>query len=135
MKKYYLEIVTPTKVFFKDDVEAVTFSTIDGLVTVLAEHQPTVFALQPGTLNIFDGQKWREAFMSSGFAQIKPKLSVILVQAAEWPEDIDELLALEAKERAEELVRKKQSLIEYRLGKAALQRAIARLKVKNRNDR
>ena len=135
MKKYYLEIVTPTKVFFKGDVEAVTFSTIDGLVTVLAEHQPTVFALQPGSLRIFDGQNWREAFMSSGFAQIKPKLSVILVQAAEWPEDIDEHLALEAKERAEELVRKKQSLMEYRMGKAALQRAIARLKVKNRKER
>lgn len=53
--------------------------------------------------------------------------------SAERPEDIDEIRAKEAKERAEEQLRQKQSVYEYRMSKASLARAVSRLKEKQRS--
>ena len=52
----------------------------------------------------------------------------VLVNTAERPEDIDVKRAEEAKERAEERLRQKQSIQEYHLSQASLARAMARLK-------
>jgi F-type H+-transporting ATPase subunit epsilon len=134
MKKFYLKILTPEKVFYSGEAEMITVSTVDGLVSVMAMHQPTVLALQPGYIKILSDGKWKEAFISDGFAEIRPDETVVLSQAVEWPEDIDEIQALAAKERAEEMLRRRNSLNSYKLSKAALQRAFARLKVKSHND-
>ena len=52
----------------------------------------------------------------------------MLADSVERPEDIDLKRAQEAKERAKEQLRQKQSIREYHLSKAALARAMARLK-------
>ena len=53
----------------------------------------------------------------------------ILVDTAERPEEINVRRAEEAKERAEEQLRQKQSLQEYYRTQASLARAMNRLKV------
>ena len=53
----------------------------------------------------------------------------VLVNTAERPEDIDVKRAEEARERAEEQLRQKQSIQEYYRSKASLARAMSRLKV------
>ena len=50
------------------------------------------------------------------------------------PEEIDALRAREAKERAEEQLRQKQSLQEYYHTQASLARAMARLRMTNKNN-
>ena len=52
----------------------------------------------------------------------------ILVDTAEKPEEIDIKRAKEARERAEEQLRQKQSMQEYYVSKASLARAMARMK-------
>ena len=52
----------------------------------------------------------------------------LLVETAERPEEIDVARAQEAKERAEEQLRQKQSIHEYYHSRASLARAMARLK-------
>ena len=52
----------------------------------------------------------------------------VLVETAELPEEIDKARALEAKERAEEQLRQKQSMREYHHSRASLARAMVRLK-------
>ena len=54
--------------------------------------------------------------------------------SAELPENIDKRRAQEAKERAEEKLRQKQSIYEYNQSMADLSRAMERLKVKNRHE-
>ena len=56
----------------------------------------------------------------------------MLVSSAERPEEIDARRAEAAKERAEEYLRQKQSVQEYYRSKAALARAMARLKIKKK---
>ena len=52
----------------------------------------------------------------------------IVVEFAEHPGEIDAKRALEAKERAQEQLRQKQSIQEYHHSRAALARAMARLR-------
>ena len=52
----------------------------------------------------------------------------LLVETAEHPEEIDIARAREAKERAEEQLRQKQSIQEYYHSRASLARAMTRLK-------
>jgi F-type H+-transporting ATPase subunit epsilon len=51
------------------------------------------------------------------------------VDSAEKPEDIDRVRAQEAKERAQERLRQKESLKEYKQSEASLARALTRLRV------
>lgn len=135
MKKFFLQVLTPEKVFYKGEVEEITVSALDGQVSVLSMHQPTVLALEPGFIRIYEDGKVKEAFASDGFVEVRPSETIVLVQSVEWPEDIDEAKALEAKERAEEMLRRQASLNEYKMSKAALQRAFARLKIKSKYNK
>ena len=117
MNKFYLEIITPEKVFFRGDVESVNIPSIGGACTIMAGHQPMVFATQPGTIRITADGETREAFMSEGFIEVRPDETIAFSEAVEWPEDIDERRAQEAKERAEEMVRRNRSAAEYQLNR------------------
>ena len=71
--------------------------------------------------------KHKNTAVSQDFLGPAKRVSV-LVNTAERPEDIDVKRAEEAKERAEERLRQKQSIQEYHLSQASLARAMARLK-------
>ncbi len=58
-----------------------------------------------------------------------PTYVTLLADTVERPEEIDIKRAKEAKERAEERMRQKQSIREYYQTQAALNRALSRLKV------
>ena len=64
----------------------------------------------------------------TGFAQIINNRATVLVDTCEYPEEIDIRRAKEAKERAEEQMRQKQSIQEYYHSRASLSRALTRLK-------
>ena len=134
MGKFYLEIITPEKTFYKGEVESIQIATLDGSCMIMAEHQPMVFATVPGSLYITADGQMREAFMSEGFVEVRPDETIAFSEAVEWPEDINVRRAQEAKERAEEQLRRNRSAAEYRLNRLALQRAFARLQVKNHKN-
>lgn len=59
--------------------------------------------------------------------EVKQNKAIILVDTAEWPDEIDINRANAAKERAEERILRKASQTEYIQSKAALAKAMARL--------
>ena len=69
----------------------------------------------------------------TGFAQMINNRATVIVDTCEYPEEIDLRRAQEAKERAEEQLRQKQSIEEYHRSKASLARAMARLKAGNKD--
>ena len=77
---------------------------------------------------------WHDAVVGNGFAQVINNRVTLLVDFAERPEDIDILRAREAKERAEEQLRQKQSIQEYYHTQASLARAMTRLRVTGKNS-
>ena len=101
-----------------------------GSYGVQAGHEPVVIAVEPGELQYQIDGTWHRAAIGQGFAEIMPEYVILLAATAEHPEEIDEARARRAKERAEERLRQKQSLQEYYRSKAALARAMARLKTR-----
>jgi F-type H+-transporting ATPase subunit epsilon len=132
MSTFSLEILTPDRKFLSGDVESLVIPILDGEYGVEPGHEPVVTIVEPGTLRYKINGEWNWASVTSGIAEIMPNYTVLLLSAAERPEEIDLRRAESAKKRAEERLRQKGSIQEYHSSKAALARALARLKTTNR---
>lgn len=132
MGTFHLEVLTPDRQFFVGEVESLIVPIIDGEYGVQAGHEPIVTIVEPGTLRYKVDGDWKIAAVTSGIAEIMPDYTVLLLSAAERPEEIDLRRAEAAKERAEERLRHKSNVQEYHSSKAALARAMARLKTSHR---
>lgn len=128
-KTFELEILASDRPFYKGSCEMLVFPAIDGEQGVLANHEATVTCLSEGELRYKVDDQWYYAAVSKGIVEIMPKYVILLADTVEKPEEIDIRRAEEAKERAEELLRQKQSIQEYYLTQAALNRALSRLKI------
>ncbi len=129
MSVLHLEILTPQRQFFDEDVEAITVSTTDGELTVLRGHAAISLPLVIGKILIKQNGSWREAFQSEGFLEVDEDGAHVFVQACEWPEDIDASRAREAAHRAQERLRQQQSRSEYEWSRVSLARAMMRLRI------
>ena len=132
-KTFHLEIIATDRIFFSGEVEHLVITAIDGLLGIMAGHEPLVTSLPTGELKYMVNGEWKYAAISEGFIQVMPDSSIILADTCELPEEIDITRAEEAKERAEELLKQKQSIKEYYETQAALNRAINRLKISQKH--
>lgn len=130
MSTYELVIITPERIFYDDEVNRIVLKGAEGDMAILANHTPLKTTLALSELRIYsDPKTYRSATLLGGFAKIEPEKVVILADSAEWPEEIDVERAQNAKERAEE--RLKQDDRDLVRARAALRRAIVRLKISN----
>ncbi|MEN8907771.1 MAG: ATP synthase F1 subunit epsilon [Clostridiales bacterium] len=130
---FYVEIMTPEKIFFTGEIDSLVLKTIEGEMGILSNHIPMVVTVDVGTLKIKQDDEWLEAFLSEGFVEIKNNKAIILVDTAEWPHEINVNRANEAKKRAEERLLRKLNHLEYIRSKSAVNRAIERLKVSKKD--
>ena len=115
MNTFYLRVVSSDKVFFEDKVTRFVLPLEDGEMGILAHHENMVIATRIGEIRITtaDGRTVT-GVVGEGFTQIVNNRVVMIVDSAEKPEDIDRVRAKQAKERAEERLRQKESLKEYK---------------------
>lgn len=130
---FYIEIITPARTFYTGDVEMIILETPEGEMGVLKDHMPMIVAVAIGPVRILKDGEWLEAVLSEGFMEIMKDKTVILVDTAEWPNEIDINRAKAAEERARERLQSHLSRMEYMQSQAALQRALSRLKVSKIN--
>ena len=131
-KEFNLKITTCDRSFYSGPCESIVLPAIDGEHGVRADHEPMVTAIVSGECRFTANGKQNIIAVGQGFAEIKPEQVEVIVDTAEYPEEIDARRAEEAKIRAEEAMRQKQSILEYNHSQAALSRAMTRLKVKGR---
>ena len=105
-----LEIYASNKLAYAGRAQKLIIPAVDGEQGFLAHHA-NVFAV------------------SSGFVEMINNRAKLFCLSVESPEEIDIRRAQEAKERAEEQLRQKQSIQEYHMNQMALARAMTRLKV------
>ena len=129
MQLFSVKVIASNRVFYEGKCRSLVLPELDGEKGILAHHENMIIAIENGVMKIKqeDGE-WIEAAVSSGFAQIINNRVLVLVLSAEKPEEIDIRRAQEAKERAEEQLRQKQSLQEYHISQASLSRAMTRIK-------
>lgn len=129
-KKLRLEIVTPERIAYSDEIASFVVRTLNGEIGILFNHAPLIGTLQawPVKLNMLDGST-RYVNCAGGFIEVKSNNITVLTPAAEVPEDIDYNRAIAAKERAEKRLRlENRKGVDIDRAEAALQRAVARLK-------
>jgi F-type H+-transporting ATPase subunit epsilon len=132
-KIFQLEIIACDRLFYKGDCEILVFPGIDGEHGILANHEAMVTYVNAGELKFQINGVWQYAVVSAGFVEITPTRVVLLADTVERPEEIDINRASEAKKRAEEQLRQKLSIREYYNTKAAMNRAMARLKITSKH--
>ncbi len=131
MAEFHLKVVASDRVFYDGLCKIAIVPGLDGEWAFMAHHGDIVVAVQPGMMRFQKtDDTWETAVVGSGFAQTANNRTMVIVDTAERPEEIDEVRARESLERAQEEMRQKQSVQEYRISQASLARAISRLKGK-----
>jgi len=129
-KTFQLEIITPEKIHDEGQVSYLRAPSLDGLFGVLSRHAPAIIAMSIGEIKVTkNGQEFYYA-TSGGFADIRPENVQLLVETAEKITDIDKERAEVAMKRALDKLRDNEA--DLTRGKAAIDRAINRLKIISR---
>ena len=129
METFRFEIVTAEASVFTDDVQEVILWGTEGQMTILPKHAPLMTMLAPGDIYI-KGKEWEQYLAESGgFLEVRSDKVILLADACERVEDIDEDRAEAAKKRAEETLKTSPVHADAIIAEAALRRSLARLKV------
>lgn len=127
---YNLRIIAADRVFYEGPCLSLIVPAFDGEKEILAHHESMVIAVTDGEMRYkTEDGTWHIGYVGRGFVQIANNRVILLTESAEKPEEIDVRRAEEAKERALEQLRQKQSIQEYYHTQASLARAMNRLKV------
>lgn len=89
MASFSFELVSPEKLLFSGQVDAVIAPGTEGEFTVLKDHAPFMTTLKPGVIEIDTGAKKEKLFVRGGFADVAPNGFTILADYAIPLTDLD----------------------------------------------
>jgi F-type H+-transporting ATPase subunit epsilon len=125
-------LITPERIAFEADISSVTMTTTTGEITVLPEHVPVMSQLGHGEMVVRSQDAEHVFAVSGGFVSITGTAVDVLAEAADHADELDIQKAEEAKARAEKLREAAQGEEEIATATAALERALAQIKVAGR---
>jgi F-type H+-transporting ATPase subunit epsilon len=133
LSTFLLEIVTPERKVYAEDVNMVVVKGAEGELGILPNHIPLVTPLRISAAKIKQGSKETIVAVQGGFLEVRKDKVVLLAESAEFPTDIDVERAQAAKTRAEQrLTSARKDEVDFRRAEMALQRAMNRLEVGGR---
>ena len=126
----HLEVITPERKVYEDDVDMVVAPATEGYVGILPHHVPLFTTLGPGEFKVKKGGVEEVLAVFGGFMDVRSDRVVVLTDAAEPAEEIDASRAQQARERAQQvLAAGPASAADEQRARAELQRALVRLRV------
>ena len=132
----HLEIVTPERLAWSGDVDAVTVPGADGELGILPHHAPLVSTLGVGELRFRSGGVEESFAIFGGFLQVRPDKVVVMAELADMAAEIDLEAAREARREAERTLEASYvEGIDLTAARAALQHALLRMRVAERRHR
>jgi F-type H+-transporting ATPase subunit epsilon len=131
-----LEIVTPERLAYSDEVDMVLVPGIEGELGVLPHHTPLVSLLGVGELRIRKGGSEESFAIVGGFLQVRPDKVVVMAETADMSAEIDVEKAEEARREAERALESGyHEGADLAAARAALQQALLRIRVAERRQR
>ncbi len=129
----HVEVNTPEKLAFKEDVDFVAAPTTEGEIGILPRHAPLLAKLDLGPLRFRTGDKMQVLVVTGGFLEVQEKNRVIIfAETAEFAHDIDVERARLSAERAKSQLKSPSANLtveELAQLEASLSRALMRIKV------
>ena len=126
----HLKIITQEKVVFDSDVDEIYSKGIDGEFGILKGHQPIMSALDIGVTRAVVNGETKTFTTMGGILQFKNEECLILTTLAESGDEIDEVRAKDALERAKRRLHNAEARLDAKRAEAAIARAEARLKAR-----
>lgn len=135
MSTFALHILAPDGVLYDGPCEALTAPGSDGQFGILAQHNNMIAGIVPGKFSYtVPGEKKKFLAVSYGFMKVTGDEVLVMVDAAERPENIDAARAQrEADAAAEEMLQNK-SLRDYKMAEANRAKAMNRLRIRHSYD-
>ena len=127
-----LEIVSPERRAFTDEVDMVVVPGIDGQLGILPHHTPLISALGIGELRIKKGGTEQSMLISGGFVEVRPDKVIVMADLAEHSAEIDEARAAEARKQAEAELESAKDPVDIARVRASLQTALMRERIATR---
>ena len=131
-----LDIVTPERLAYSDDVDEVIAPGIQGELGILPHHAPLLTTLGLGELRVRKGGAEESFAIVGGFLQVRPDRVVVMAETADMAAEIDLERAEEARREAERAL--EAGFVEtsdLAAARAALQRALLHIRVAQRRRR
>jgi F-type H+-transporting ATPase subunit epsilon len=130
-----VDIVTPERRIFSEEVDMITLPGTDGQMGVLRGHAPLLTTLDIGEIILHRGNDAQYIAVSGGVAEVRPDKVTVLADIAERADEIDETRAAAALERARQSLAENPPPQRRVVIEAALRRSNLRLRVAQRKRR
>lgn len=85
--KLQFDLVSPEKLVFSAEVDAVQIPGAEGDFGVLPDHSPVMAMIRPGTLTVENDGTSQSFELSGGFADVTPQGVTVLAEAIEGADD------------------------------------------------
>lgn len=129
-KAFQLEIITPSRVVYRDQATSLSAPGVQGGFQVLYNHAPLLAAIEIGELKVKDKDGNDSLYATSGgFVEVNNNKVVVLADSVERATEIDVERAKRAKQRAEERLQAQNHSIDQARAEASLMRAMNRLRL------
>jgi F-type H+-transporting ATPase subunit epsilon len=126
---FLLEIVTPERKVYAEQVSMIVVKGVAGELGILPHHIPLVTPLKIAPVHIKQGSTDLYVAVSGGFMEVGKDKVIILAESAELPGDIDVERAKNAKVRAEGRLNDKAEHIDFHRAELAMKKALMRINV------
>ncbi len=130
-----LEIITPERRVYEDEVDMVIAPGAEGYLGILPHHAPLFTSLGPGELRVKKSGVEQALAVFGGFMEVRADRVTVLTDAAEHVEEIDEQRAQAARDAAQRAIAEGRGGAETAAARASLERALVRLRVSGRRRR
>lgn len=130
----HIAVITPDRSVYAGEAESVSLPTPQGEITVLPHHIPLIAIVVPGTLTIRKGKEEILVAVTKGVVEVDGHSLRVLVDTADRAEELEEEAILQAKQRAESLLKERRHDAEgFAEATALLEREISKLHVVRRH--
>ena len=126
-KTLRLEVVTPSGLLVRDDVDSVQVPGSEGSFGVLPGHIPMLAMLGTGEILYSKGGTSHRIVCLFGFCEVLPDRVHVMAESGERAEDIDVASAEDAKKRAEERMKMVKDEAGFKEAQAEYAKSVARL--------
>ncbi len=125
----FCSIVSAEEEIFSGQVEMVVATGTIGELGILPGHTPLLTGVRPGPVRlILEGGEEEIYFASGGYLEVQPTTIQILADTALRAEDLDEVAAQEAKNKAEQELADQKADLDFARVMADLQEQAAMLR-------
>ena len=125
----HVDIVSAEAAIYSGLAEFVVVPAEMGEVGIYPRHTPLLTRIKAGSVRIKSPDRAEEdlIYVSGGILEVQPGVITILSDTAIRGADLDETRAIEAKAKAEEIMRNRTSAMDYAQAQAELAEAVAQL--------